>query len=119
MKKLNKTIAARWSPSQHDEYAYLLSKKIEKSCHDETIAPRWQNPEAIMARCLAMERDGQSPLACKTINRALLLHNYSFRNLEKYKTLRRKGEGVRRAQELSREGDSPPSQGDETSSARH
>jgi hypothetical protein len=37
----------------------------------------------------------------KTLNRALILHNYSFRNLEKYFSLRSKGGEARRAKELS------------------
>ncbi|MCI73426.1 hypothetical protein A2U01_0094690, partial [Trifolium medium] len=44
-----------WSKS-----AYLLSKKTVVSCHDVIIAPRWQNPEAIVARCPAMGRDGKA-----------------------------------------------------------
>jgi hypothetical protein len=44
----------------------------------------------------------------KSINRALRLHNYAFRNLEKYKTLRSKRGEARRVKELSREDNLPP-----------
>jgi hypothetical protein len=51
----------------------------------EAIVPRWSvtlNPKSTR----------------KTINRALFLHNYSFRNLEKYKSLRSKGGATRELQ---------------------
>jgi hypothetical protein len=38
--------------------------------------------------------DGKPKSNRKTINRALLLHNYSFRNLENYFSIRSKGGGA-------------------------
>jgi hypothetical protein len=49
--------------------------------------------------------NAESPNPQKIINRALLHHNYSFRNLEKYKALRSKG-GAR--EEFTRGGTLPP-----------
>jgi hypothetical protein len=55
----------------------------------------------------------------KSINRALLLRYYSFINLEKHNSLRRKGGGAtRRVKELSSIRNFPSSSGKATSSAR-